>query len=116
MIFWSKNNYSISTSISFTANVIKEAKELILVLYKDNNSLEYEMDLLSIGAAIENMCLEAESLSLSTLWIGDINPTNDEICNELDIKDCRIISAVAIGYKNQEPKPRPRKSMDEILI
>lgn len=115
MIKYDQANVSISSSISFTANVIKEAKELIIVLYKmDKNWKDY--DLLSIGAAIENMILEAENIGLSTLWIGDTIFVNKEICKELDINKYDIVSAVAVGYKNQDPKPRPRKTIDEILI
>ncbi len=115
MIEYDKNNPSTSSSISYTANAIKQASELIIVLYeKDDFWKEY--DLLSIGAAIENMLLEAESLALSTLWIGDTKYINKEICKELGINKYDIISAVAVGYKNQDPKPRPRKTMDEILI
>lgn len=116
MIKYDNENESISSSIGFTANIIKNAKELILVLRNNNDQEWLEMDLLSIGAAIENMCLEAENLSISTLWIGDIFFVNNEICSKLNITEGKIISAIAIGYKDQSPNPRPRKGMDEILI
>ena len=116
MIKYDNENESISSSIGFTANIIKNAKELILVLRNNNDQEWLEMDLLPIGAAIENMCLEAENLSISTLWIGDIFFVNNEICSKLNITEGKIISAIAIGYKDQNPNPRPRKGMDEILI
>ena len=65
-------------SVSFTANVIKEAPVLILVLkeYEDNWIIG---DSLSIGGAIEHIYLRATDLGLGSLWIRDIVYTQKEI-------------------------------------
>ena len=63
--------YNANSSVKATANVMKEASILILVLkeYEDNWIIG---DSLSIGGAIEHICLRATDLGLGSLWIRDI--------------------------------------------
>ena len=65
-------------SVSFTANVIKEAPVLILILKSKDDEWD-RYDALSVGAAIENMCLRSTELNLGTLWIGDTDFVENEI-------------------------------------
>lgn len=105
------NAYS---TVSFTANVMKEAPVLILVL--NTSSLRCSlMDNISIGGAIEHICLRATDLGLGSLWIGDIVNSEKEILELINYRNAEIISAISIGYPNQEPHPRPRKELNEIL-
>ena len=96
-------------SVIVTANVIKECSALILVY---NNEEEYFAHM-SIGASIENILLRATELDLGTLWIGYIVKVADEV-NKLVNIDKELISAIAVGYKDEEPIKRPRKTLDEI--
>jgi nitroreductase len=73
------------------------------------------MDMISVGACIENMLLSATSLNLGSLWIGSITNFEEEISSLLNINNLHLISAIALGYKNEEPSPRPRKLLDEVL-
>jgi nitroreductase len=59
------------SNVKLTAKIIKEAPVLILVLkeYEDNWIVG---DSLSIGAAIEHICLRATDLGLGSLWIRDV--------------------------------------------
>ncbi len=108
------SNNANSTS-TFTANVIKAAPILILVL-KNNTENKLElMDNISIGGAIEHICLRATDLGLGSLWIGDIVHSEKEILNLLNISNVQIISAISIGHSDQSPHQRPRKELNEIL-
>ena len=98
-----------------SANVIKNAPILILV-FRENDEDWLTGDLLSIGAAIEHICLEAVNLGLGSLWIRDTVYTEKEICESVGYKDLQLVSAVAIGYPAESPSQRPRKSTSEILI
>ena len=71
------------------------------------------VNLQSIGAAIQNMCLAAQDLGLGSLWIGDILYPYQEFCQWLGI-DAQMIAALSLGYPDQNPGPRPRKSVDEV--
>ena len=101
-------------SVSFTANVIKEAPVLILIL-KSNDDEWDRYDTLSVGAAIENMCLRSTELNLGTLWIGDTDFVENGILDMTKHNDMELVSSLVIGYPNQEPKMRPRKDLEEIV-
>ena len=60
-------------------------------------------DLLSIGAAIQNMLLKATDLGYGTLWLCDIFYAYPQLENFLQTKDA-IVSAVCIGKTNEDPK------------
>lgn len=106
------NGYN--NSVVSTANVIKEAPILILIFKeKDNNWII--SDNLSIGACVENMCLRATELGLGTLWIRDIVYTSEQIASYLNKEDLELNCALTIGIPNQDPKPRPRKKLEEIV-
>ncbi|WP_026893131.1 nitroreductase family protein [Lacrimispora aerotolerans] len=68
----------------------------------------------SIGAAIENMILTATELGLGSLWICDTYFAYDELQTYLNTEG-ELIAALTIGYADEAPNARPRKSMDEVV-
>lgn len=68
----------------------------------------------SIGAAIENMILTATKLGLGSLWICDTYFAYDELQNYLNTGG-ELFAALSIGYAQEAPGPRPRKSMNEVV-
>ncbi len=67
----------------------------------------------SIGAAIENMTLTATELGLGSLWICDTYFAYDELNRWLDAGG-ELAAAMAVGYADEAPRPRPRKPLEEI--
>ncbi|MBN2003365.1 MAG: nitroreductase [Anaerolineae bacterium] len=67
----------------------------------------------SIGAAIQNLLLAAHDMGLGTLWICDVFYAYPELCAWLG-ETHQLIAAVAVGYPDEEPSARPRKSVDEV--
>lgn len=72
------------------------------------------------SAAIQNMLLMAKSLGLGSCWV--IAPVTD-VRDELKVKkllgvpeEYKLVSVVALGYPNEDPKPRPRKSLEEVVF
>ena len=106
--------YNANSSVKSTAQIIKEAPILILVLkqYEDNWIIG---DSLSIGGAIEHICLRATDLGLGSLLIRDIVYTQKEIAKLVGHEDMELISAISIGYPNENPKQRPRKKLIVVL-
>lgn len=98
-----------------SALVIMQAPVLYLFLKPKDDVWEIE-DLLSMGAAIEHLCLAATDQGLGSLWIRDTTYTEREILNSLNIVKMDLVSAVAIGYADEDPAMRPRKSMKECLL
>ena len=71
------------------------------------------IDVQSAGACIQNMCLAAAELGLGSLWIGHTLIAYDNLCEWLGRKDL-MVTALALGWPDESPGPRPRKSVDEI--
>lgn len=67
----------------------------------------------SVGAAIENMSLTAAELGLGSLWICNTFFAFDELTEFLDT-DGVLYAALAVGYPDEDPPPRSRKTLDEV--
>lgn len=68
--------YNCNSSVIQTAKTIKQAPILVLV-FKDFDKNWIIGDCLSIGAAIEHICLRATDLGLGSLWIRDTSYTRE---------------------------------------
>ena len=109
---------------NYTMKIIKEAPVLILVICENGHSLYDELsveqkiyertDIQSIGAAIQNMLLEAVRLGLGSLWICDFYFAYDEIKKWLGGKG-ELLAAVAVVYANDCPSKRPRKPFGQVV-
>ena len=106
--------YNANSSVKATANIMKQAPILILV-FKPKEDNWIIGDSLSIGSAIEHICLRATDLGLGSLWIRDIVYTQKEIAKLVGKDNMELISAISIGYPDENPKQRPRKKLNEIL-
>lgn len=98
-----------------SAKVIENASHAILCLKKKDDMWNTE-DLLSIGASIENMLLEATAQGLAALWIRDTFYTEDKIKKAFNIEEYDLVSVVALGYPVREERQKPKKGINEILI
>lgn len=98
-----------------TAQIIQNAPVLMLV-FREPDELWIPGDLLSIGAAIEHVCLEAVNLGLGALWIRDTEYTEKEICAYVGYPQLQLVSAIALGYPAEQPAPRPRKTPEALLL
>ena len=68
----------------------------------------------SVGAAIQNMLLCATELGLGSLWIADVWEAYPEINHWLETDD-QLVSAVAFGYTDSQPKTPARKPMPDVV-
>ncbi len=117
-----KSRFGISDAKN-TLRIMSEAPIIIIVLntnaispfLKINNDerISEICDSLAIGASIENMVLTAEDMGLGTLWIANTCFAYSELVEYLDT-DKQLVGAIAIGYPNEKPVKRPRKSLEEI--
>lgn len=77
------------------------------------NGIEYYIA--DTAIAFEHLCLAAHALGLGTCWIGWFDETL--IRKALGIPDrIRIVGVTPLGYPDQAPKARPRKSLAEIAF
>lgn len=70
--------------------------------------------LIDLGIAIENMALTAWDMGIGSCWIGAYNESG--VKQLLGIPDrLRVVSMLVLGYPAQEPAPKRRKSLSEIV-
>lgn len=103
-----------NSSVKSTAKVILEAPILILIFKEKNDNWKIG-DNLSIGACIQNMCLRATDLGIGTLWIRDIVYVAYDVALLLNHSDMELNCALTLGYSNENPKPRSRKKLKDII-
>lgn len=105
-----------------TAKIMRQAPVCIFIHNpyftpeEDHNGINRYFSLVdtqSVGAAIQNMLLKAEELGLGTLWICDVFFAEGKLNEYLGRSD-EMIAAVSIGYADESPAPRPRKSWQEV--
>ena len=107
-----------------TLRIMREAPVLVLVMnthskdpYKPvmfGKRVSEIHDSLSIGAAVENMCLRAQELGIGSLWIGNTVFAHSEITGYLGTKD-QLSCALALGWPDEQPQGRPRKKFEEVV-
>ena len=109
----------------YTVQIMEQAPVVIFVLnplgkgmYSPLNDEDriYELcNIQSVSAAIENMLLEATDMGIGSLWICDIFFAYEELCAWMDCGD-ELVAAVAFGYPEESPSPRPRKKLEDVVV
>ncbi|HEX3046318.1 MAG TPA: nitroreductase [Bacillota bacterium] len=72
------------------------------------------IDIQSIGSAIQTMLLAAQDLGIGTLWICNTLLAEKQIRASFGKKE-ELIAAIALGLADEEPDPRPRKKLNEVV-
>ncbi len=98
-----------------TADIIRNVPHIIMV-FIDNDVIEdRDMDIISIGACIENMILAYTDMGFGTIWIGNTNLIREEIKEILNVP-YETVSCVGVGLPDQFPKARPRKDIGDVIV
>lgn len=139
------NNTGLVTTIKRTSKIVREAGNCICIYSDkwDSNQIDrisnpekllngedienmivmhdyyfdrIKADILSCGAAIENMILKATELGIDTTWICDVLFIDDIINKYLKLEDKELICAIAFGYKCESPKRKGRYKKEYLVI
>ncbi len=71
----------------------------------------YTVDL---SIALSFMILEATELGLGTCWLGAFDEVKVKSILKIP-EEIRLVGLTTVGYPDENPGPRPRKSMEEVL-
>ena len=126
-LYQKKNDRKDIKESLLTMKSIEEAPVLILVCYQFGmvevhddgvnwciSSSDIEaLELQSIGAAVENMLLKAEEIGIGSLWCGDVLYAYKTISA---YSEKPVVSAVCLGYAEEHPPARDRKSIKDKCI
>ena len=70
--------------------------------------------LVDLTIAIENMALTAWELGIGSCWIGAFQ--EDKVKTLLHIPETlRVVSLLTLGYADEQPRPKNRKGLNEII-
>lgn len=70
--------------------------------------------LVDVGIAMEHLVLAATDQGLGTCWVGRFDETR--VKRTLGIPDrIRVVALTPVGYPDEWPAPRPRKTLGEIV-
>jgi coenzyme F420-0:L-glutamate ligase/coenzyme F420-1:gamma-L-glutamate ligase len=83
----------------------------------DRQRAEETMAVQSLGAALQNALLAAYAIGLDTGWMCAPLFSPDTVRAALNL-DARLIphALIAVGYKAAEPKRRPHRPIDELIV
>lgn len=71
--------------------------------------------LVDAGITMEHLMLAARAEGLGTCWLGEFK--EDVAKTVLDVPEgWRVVGMTPLGHPDQDPKPRPRKTMEEITF
>ncbi len=108
----------------YTARIMEQAPVVIFVANPygtppcqplDPEERVYELaNLQSIGACIENICLEAAARGLGTLWVCDLFFAYEEL-SRLAGMEGELAAAIVVGHPAETPSPRPRRKIEDIV-
>jgi len=96
---------------------VSQAAAVIICLAEPERSRPvgpFEGFLIDLAIAIENMVLTAWELGIGSCWIGAFQ--EEKVKSLLSIpKNLRVVSLLTLGYPDEKPKPKNRKSLKEII-
>jgi nitroreductase len=93
---------------------VATTETLRMCINEDTPGIALKQVILDTAIAGENIVLAAEALGLGTCWVSWF--VQDEIRPVLDIpSDKYVVAIITMGYADQTPKPRPRRSLDEVI-
>ena len=71
-------------------------------------------DPVDVAIALEHIALAATAEGLGTCWIGAFN--QDKVRSVLGVPpEVKVIEVMALGYPADEPRPKNRKAIEEIV-
>ena len=103
------------------SGALRPSMEMILRAARGGKDKEFSPErvvingTINVAIATEHIVLAATSLGLGTCWIRAFDAPAVE--KMLDIPEgVTVVSLLTIGYQDQSPAERPRRSLDEITL
>jgi nitroreductase len=105
------------SKLTHYSGIVKDAAVLIAVFMDSASGYHRVKDAQSIGACMQNMLLEAHSLGLGAVWLGEIIKSDEQIRGLLGLGEgLELMAVIAIGYPAEQPKPTKRKALKDLIV
>lgn len=104
------------SKLTHYSKIVRSAPVLIAVFLDNNEGYNRTKDIQAMGACIQNMLLEAHSLGLGAVWLGEIIKSDESIRGLLGLgDDLELMAVIALGYPDEKPKSS-RKKLAELIV
>jgi nitroreductase len=98
-------------------SVIRRASVVVIVCMEMTDSYNREKDLMAVGAAIQNMLLEAKDLRIGSCWLGEILNRKTDVSAFLKLeRDLDVLAVIALGRPAGKKTKGFRKPLKKLLI
>ncbi len=112
-----------SHDIDFDVKIknMEDAAAIILIFNKykkreeNYNEITEEMDLISIGSALQNLVLSAENFNLGSMVLGDFAKYEKEIGKYLGIDDS-LVTGIIIGFAGKNCVKKKSENCEDITM
>lgn len=95
---------------------MREADTYIVIYLDKESSYNYKKDLQAIGAAIENICLQASSMGIGTCWIGEILVKEREVNKIINVPDTyELMAVICVGYADEDVERTNRIELNKLI-
>lgn len=116
-IITSRTTIAEISKLTHYTKIVMASQALIPVFLDTKKSYHREKDIQAIGACLQNMLLEAHSLGLGAVWLGEIIKSNVRIRGLLGLPDgLELMAVLALGYPEESPRPTKRKDLKELIV
>jgi nitroreductase len=97
--------------------VVAGAAALIAVFLDETQMYDRTKDLLSAGAAIENLLLEAHAIGLGACWLGEILARRARVESLLEVADdLELVAVIALGRPVEKERSGVRHPFDNVIL
>lgn len=99
------------------SRIVSSARLLIPVFLDKEHSYHQIKDAQAVGACLQNMLLEAHSLGLGAVWLGEIIRSDAQIRELLGLgNELELMAVLAMGYPAENPGDGKRKELKDLIV
>jgi nitroreductase len=105
------------SKLTHYARILIDADILIAVFLDNEAGYNRTKDVQAMGACIQNMLLEAHSIGLGCVWLGEIMKSSEQIRKMLALpENLELMAVLALGYPAEKPKAAKRKDLKDLIV
>lgn len=105
------------SSLTKYRGIVAGARALIAVFLDSRETYDRTKDLMSAGAAIQNLLLTAHDMGIGTCWLGEILGRREEVEALLRVPgDYELVALIAAGYPRERERVGVRKPLETFII
>lgn len=105
----------VAIAVANTGHLIERGTELFQVNKEQGQKFFRIMEIQSSAAAVQNLLLAAQSIGLSTVWLGILVLVTKEVLQFIGEPDGEFMAIIPVGYPIKTSNPPTKKPLDEVV-